>query len=400
VSRYNDFRIGRAGTPALRIPIVMSRIEEIEDWENIDLLIVGAGPVGCVIAERAATMKGWTSLIIDKRTHIAGNCYDQNHESGVLIHRYGPHYFRTNNQAIYDYLSQYTDWIDGNYVVKSYIGGELFPFPINLTTLEKFFHRRLTCETAKELIETLRDKTIQDPKNSEELVLSRVGRELYEAFYLGYTLKQWERHPRDLDPAVCGRIPVRFNHNDFYVDHKYRVMPKDGFTKMFTKMISHPKIRVRLSTGFEEVRSTLRPRIATVYTGPIDSYFGYIFGRLPWRSLEFDFKVFNKQTVQPCVQINYPSEYDYTRSAEIKHITRQQIDRTVVSYEYSKSHGDPYYPVPAAENRILYQQYEELAREEQKKNRVFFSGRLARYTYINTDEAVQMALDTFYAIAG
>ncbi len=168
---------------------------------------------------------------------------------------------------------------------------------------------------------------------------------------------------------------------------------------MFTRMISHPRIRVRLSTSFDDVRSNVHPRVATVYSGPIDSYFGYKLGRLPWRSLEFHFEPFQKQTVQPCVQINYPNEYEYTRTAEIKHITRQQIDTTVVSYEYPRSYGDPYYPAPAPENRILYQQYEYLAREEQKKNKVFFAGRLARYTYINTDEAVQMALDTFYEIA-
>ena len=382
------------------VPSGIHPAQHVEDWENIDLLIVGAGPVGCVIAERAATIKGWTSLIVDQRSHIAGNCYDQNHESGVLVHRYGPHYFRTNSEQIFNYLSHFTDWIQGNYVVKSSIGGDLFSFPINLNTLQKFFHKRLTPASAKALIETLRDKTIVEPKNSEEFVLSRVGRELYEAFYLGYTKKQWDRHPRDLDPGVCGRIPVRFNRYDFYVDHKYRVMPKDGFTKMFTRMIDHPKIRVRLSTGFENVRSRLRPRIATVYTGPVDAYFDYRFGRLPWRSLEFDFKVFHQKFVQPCVQINYPNDHEYTRSAEIKHITLQKIERTVVSYEYPRSYGDPYYPVPAGENRLLYQKYEDLMHIEQKKKKVFFSGRLARYTYINTDEAVQMALDTFHAIAG
>jgi UDP-galactopyranose mutase len=372
----------------------------LEDWQNIDLLIVGAGPVGCVVAERAATRKGWNSLIIDKRKHIAGNCYDDHHESGVLIHRYGPHYFRTNQKAIYDYLSQFTSWIDGNYIVKSCYRGELYPFPINLTTLEKFFNRRLTPATAACLIDSLRDKNIHEPKNSEELVLSRVGRELYEAFYLNYTKKQWDRHPRDLDPTVCGRVPIRLNHNQHYVDHQYRVMPKDGFTKMFARMVSHPKIRIRLGTDFETLRGKLQPRIATLYTGPIDSYFDFCFGRLPWRSLEFEFKSLHREFVQPCVQINYPNEHAFTRSAEIKHITQQKIGSTVVSYEYPRSQGDPFYPVPAAENKMLYKKYEDLARQEQNHRKVYFAGRLARYTYINTDEAVQMALETFHEIAG
>ncbi|MFT5725162.1 MAG: UDP-galactopyranose mutase, partial [Bacteroidia bacterium] len=217
-----------------------------------DLLIVGAGPVGCVVAEQAAKLKGWKCLIIDKRDHIAGNCYDRIHESGVLIHQYGPHYFRSNKKTLIDYLGQFTDWIPGNYEVRSSYNEELYPFPINLLTLGQFFKREFTAEEAEAYLEGIRIPN-DNPANSEEFVLSRVGQELYEAFYLNYTLKQWEMHPTDLNKSVCGRIPLRFNKDIRYVDHEYQVTPKEGFTKMFGRMIENPLIDVQLETGFEDI---------------------------------------------------------------------------------------------------------------------------------------------------
>jgi UDP-galactopyranose mutase len=364
-------------------------------WNDFDLLIVGAGVVGCIVAERAAKLKGWKSLIVDKRSHIAGNCHDTYHESGLLIHKYGPHYFRTNKTEIVDYLSEFTEWVEGNYFVKSYSQGQYFPFPINLDTLEQFYGAKLTPQAASDFLNSIRSHEFPQPKNSEEFVLSRVGRELYEAFYLGYTLKQWERHPRDLDASVCGRIPVRFNRDHRYVDHRFQLTPKDGFTKLFARMIAKPEVKVLLNTDFDEIRHAIKPKRATLYTGPIDQYFAYEYGRLPWRSLEFDFRQYHQEFVQPCVQINYPNDFLYTRTVEIKHVTRQIHPHTVISYEYPKSSGDPYYPVPAPENRALYERYRGLADHEQRTKNVFFAGRLARYTYINTDEAVEMGLATF-----
>ncbi len=362
-----------------------------------DLLIVGAGPVGCVVAQQAAKLKGWRSLLIDKRDHIAGNCYDYYHESGVLIHKYGPHYFRSNKKDIIDYLSQFTDWIPGNYEVKSQINGELYPFPINLTTLEQFFKRTFTPEEARAFLEEKRIKN-DHPQNSEEFVLSRVGRELYEAFYLGYTVKQWDMHPSDLDKSVCGRIPLRFNRDARYVDHEFQLTPELGFTKMFENMINNPRIDVQLETDFLEIKQTIEPRVATLYTGPIDAYFGFKYGKLPWRSLSFEFKEFKKTHTQPCVQINYPNDHAYTRSVEIKHVTQQKSPNTVVSYETPKANGDPYYPIPTGNNSALFKRYWELSERETKKNDVYFSGRLARYLYINTDEAIEMALATIKQI--
>jgi len=369
-----------------------------DQQQKYSLLIVGAGPVGCVMAERAANILGWKVLLIDKRNHVAGNCYDMYHESGVLIHRYGPHYFRTNNEELLQYLSGFTDWIQGDYIVKASTRGELFPFPINLLTLRQFFKMPdLTPEGAAQLLEEKREK-IDNPANSEEFVLSRVGRELYEAFYLGYTLKQWAIHPKDLAASVAGRIPVRLNTDERYVDHKNQVTPAKGFTEMFSKMIDNPNIDVMLETDYNDIKDTIKPAFATVYAGPIDEYFDYRFGKLPWRSLEFDFKKVEAEYTQPCVQINYPNDYDYTRTVEIKHVTKQQHTHTIVSYEYPKAEGDPYYPIPRPVNKELYERYKVLGIEETEKNNVYFCGRLAEYTYYNTDEVIERALATFNLI--
>ena len=365
-----------------------------------DALVVGAGPVGCLLAERFANVLNWKVLLIDKRNHVAGNCFDTIHDSGLMIHRYGPHYFRTNNKSLIEYLSQFTDWIPGNYIVKSSTNGELYPFPINLLTLAQFFKLSdLDAEGASKLLEEKRMK-IDHPANSEEFVLSRVGKEMYEAFYLGYTLKQWSIHPRDLAPSVCGRIPVRLNKDERYVDHQYQLTPAKGFTAMFEKMVHHPNIDVRLETDFNDVRNQIKPSKLTVYSGPIDEYFNCSLGKLPWRSLEFDFVKKDIEYDQPCVQINYPNDHDYTRTVEIKHVTGQQHPQTVISYEYPKSEGDPYYPIPMEQNHQLYEKYKEMAVQETLENNVYFCGRLAEYKYYNTDEVLELAFKTFETIKG
>ena len=365
--------------------------------DDVDLLVCGAGPVGCVVAERAANVLGWKVLVMDRRPHIAGNCHDPVHASGVRIHRYGPHYFRTNNDALLAYLSRFSDWIPARYEVRSLVRGELLPFPINLTTLERYFGRPFTAETAAELLGQLRTP-VRDPKNSEELLLGRVGRELYEAFYLHYTTKQWGLHPRELDASVCARVPLRLDRDCRYVGHKHQVMPKDGFTALFGRMLRHRKIRLLLDCDFASVRHLIRPRRATVYTGPIDEYFGCRLGKLPYRSLNFNFITHDAEFIQPCVQINYPNDFAFTRSVEIKHVTGQRHTRTVVSYETPAATGEPYYPVPRPQNTALYRRYEALAARETAERRVFFRGRLAQYRYFNTDEVIQEALACFEEI--
>lgn len=364
---------------------------------KFDLLIVGAGPVGCTIAQQAAALRGWSSLIVEKRDHIGGNCHDAHDSHGILVHKYGPHYFRTNNDELFNYLSAFTQWLPGEYYVKSFSRGEFFPFPINLSTLEQFFNKQLTPEKAQAILNSKAEKFLT-PVNSEEFVLSRVGRELYEAFYLGYTLKQWETHPRDLAPSVCGRIPVRLNRDARYVDHKYQVIPDKGYTAMFARMISDPRIHIMLKTDYNLVREWIRPRIATVYCGPVDDYFGHRHGKLGWRSLKFEFVHYETEFKQSCVQINYPNDFAYTRSVEIKHVTKQRHPHTAIAYEYPQKSGDPYYPLPTMESDRLFKKYQSEMEKEEAEKDIFFSGRLAQYRYINMDEAFEMALGTFRKI--
>jgi UDP-galactopyranose mutase len=365
--------------------------------DDVDLLVCGAGPAGCVVAERAARVLGWKVLVVDRRAHLAGNCHDSRHRSGVLVHNYGPHYFRTNDEALLKYLTRFTDWVPARYEVRSLVRGRLFPFPINLTTLEMFFGRELDAESARRLLEEKREH-FPEPRNSEEFVLGRVGRELYEAFYLGYTLKQWDRHPRELGPSVCGRIPVRLDRDGRYVDHRFQVMPRDGFTALFRRMLRHRRIRVLLESDYRELRGLVRPRHATLYTGPVDEYFGHRLGRLPYRSLRFEHVAQRTDLVQPCVQINYPDGRPYTRSVEVKHVTGQRHPCTVVTYETPAASGEPYYPVPAPESAALYARYRALAERETRRRRVYFCGRLAQYRYFNTDEVIAEALKCFEQI--
>ncbi|MDY3560781.1 UDP-galactopyranose mutase [Gemmata sp. JC673] len=365
--------------------------------DDVDLLVCGAGPVGCVVAERAASVLGWKVLVIDRRPHIAGNCHDSPATNGVLVHNYGPHYFRTDDENLLRYLSRFAEFAPAKYEVRSLVRDQLYPFPINLGTLEQFFGRKLDADSAEQLLAERR-VPIADPTNSEEYVLSRVGRELYEVFYLHYTRKQWGVHPRDLDPQVCGRVPVRLNRDGRYVGHKFQVMPAGGFTKLFARMLKHPKIRTLLNCDFSEVRHLIHPRRATVYCGPVDAYFDNRLGKLPYRSLKFEFVPHAVAWRQPCVQINYPNDFTYTRSVEIKHVTGQRHAETVVSYETPCAEGEPFYPIPQPASAELYARYRALAEAETARNRVYFCGRLAQYRYFNTDEVIQEALACFQTI--
>lgn len=361
-----------------------------------DIMIVGAGPVGCMVA-RLAAEDGLFVWVVESRDHIGGNCYDSRHESGILIHHYGPHYFRTNNDALLTYLSRFTDWIPGNYIVKSMIDNVLYPFPINLDTLEIFFNRRFSEEEAKSFLELRREK-IDNPENSEELALSWIGRELYDAFYYGYTLKQWGRHPRELSPSVIGRIPVRLNRDHRYVDHKHQVMPKNGYTSLFSRMLDHPNIHISLQTKYDEIHKQKSRHKILVYTGAVDEYYNYCLGRLPWRSLRFEFTKENKDYVQPCVQINYPNEYSYTRTVEIKHVTQDVSSSTIISYEYPTVEGQPFYPIPFHDAIALFQEYQKMSEVEKIESGVFFAGRLAEYRYLNMDHALERGEEVYKEI--
>ncbi len=362
--------------------------------KNPDLLIVGAGPVGCVIAERAAKIKSWSSLIVEKRNHIAGNCYDEINKKGLRIHKYGPHYMRFKKRKIYNYVSNFTKWIDGNYIVKSSIKGRLYPIPINLDTLEKFFKKKFSNKLeAKKFINTLRIKK-KKINNSEDYILSKLGREIYENFYKNYTIKQWGIHPKKINKSVVGRLPIRFNRDPYYVNQKLRVMPKKGYTKLFENMTKDKKIEIMLNTPYEKIKNKIYPKVATIYTGPPDVFFNYKYGRLDWRSLNFKFKTYKKKQIQECVQINFPNDHKFTRKVEIKHVTKQKSKFSTLSYEFPNSKGDPYYPINNKKNINLFKKYQKLIKKLEKKN-VFFEGRLASYRYLNMDEVIEAALNLF-----
>lgn len=365
-----------------------------QKYDKIDLLIIGAGPVGCVIAERAASLKNWKCLIVDKRNHIAGNCYDKYNNKGLLIHKYGPHYMRFKKKNIFNYVSKFTKWIKGNYIVKSYIKGQLYPIPINLTTLEKFFKTKLG--NKKKALKFLKTKQIKFKKilNSEEYILSKLGKEIYESFYKNYTIKQWGMHPKKLSKEIVGRLPIRFNRDPFYVDQKLKVMPKKGYTALFEKMINHKNIHLLLKTDYKKIKNIYKPNLATIYTGPPDYFFDNRYGRLGWRSLKFKFKNFKKKKYQSCVQVNYPNNFKYTRKVEIKHVTKQKSNYTTVCSEYPTSFGDPYYPINNKKNRLIFKKYKRLMDLSEKKN-IYFEGRLAQYKYLNIDEVIERALKLF-----
>jgi UDP-galactopyranose mutase len=358
-----------------------------------DYLIVGAGFAGAVLAERLASQRGATCLVIDRREHLAGNAYDSTDAAGVRLHRYGPHYFRTNAQRVADYLGQFTEWHPVEYKILSWTDGRYWQFPINLNTFEQLLGRPSTSEEMERTLAEWR-VPIAEPRNSEEAILSQAGERLYEMFFRGYTRKQWRREPRELDASVCGRIPIRTNRDDRYLSERFQALPAQGYTAMFEKMLTHPKIEVRLRTDFREARQQVRYR-HLIYSGPIDEYYDHCFGPLPYRSLRFEPETIEREFFQPAMQVNYPNDHDFTRIVEIKHATGQKLPVTTVVREYPADYlpgGEPFYPIPAPDSRALYQRYAERAAAE---TGVSFVGRLATYRYYNMDQVVASALTEF-----
>lgn len=358
-----------------------------------DYLIVGAGFAGAVLAERLASQLGKRCLVVDRRSHIGGNAHDAEDAAGVLIHRYGPHYFRTNSDRVVAYLSQFTEWRPVDYRVLSFTDGRYWPFPINLNTFEQLVGHPSTPEEMRATLDAWR-VPIDSPANSEEVIVSQVGWELYRKFFENYTRKQWQRDPRDLDASVCGRIPVRTDRDDRFVTDKFQALPAQGYTRMFERMLSHPGIDVALRTDFEDVRRKVRYG-QLIYTGPLDEYFGRCYGPLPYRSLRFEAETYRADFVLPAMQVNYPGPEPFTRVVEIKHATGQQTPFTTLVKEYPEEYrvgSEPYYPVPAPDARAAYERYAELAKQE--KN-VRFVGRLATYRYYNMDQVIASALTEF-----
>jgi UDP-galactopyranose mutase len=358
-----------------------------------DWLIVGAGFAGSVLAERLATQRNERVLLIDRRPHIGGNAYDRYDEAGLLIHQYGPHIFHTNSKQIFDHLSKFTEWRFYEHRVLAEVDRQLVPVPINLDTVNKLYGLNLTSDELEGWFASRAEK-VEEIKTSEDVVVSKVGRELYEKFFRGYTRKQWGLDPSELDKSVTARVPTRTNRDDRYFGDEFQFMPKHGYTRMFERMLDHPNINIMTQTEYEDVKDVV-PYRRLIYSGPIDEFFDYRFGKLPYRSLHFRHVMLDQEWHQPVAVVNYPQTNEYTRVTEYKHLTGQTHPKTALTYEFPSSTGEPYYPVPKAENQELYKKYERLALVTPS---VWFVGRLATYRYYNMDQIVGQALATFRRI--
>src|SRR3954449_9050356 len=355
---------------------------------GFDYLIVGAGFAGSVLAERLATGAGKRVLLIDRRPHIGGKAYDEDDRHGILVHRYGPHIFHTNSSEIATYLSRFTEWRPYEHRVLAQVDGQLVPIPINLTTINKLYGLNLTSDRVEDWLPH-RAEPVPVVRTSEDVVVGRVGRELYEKFFRGYTRKQWGVDPSELDKSVTARVPTRTDTDDRYFGDSFQNMPRHGYTRMFEKMLDHPNIKIMLNTDYREIRDEVwHDRL--VFTGPIDEFFDFRHGKLPYRSLRFRHETLDREWLQSVAVVNYPSpEVPYTRVTEYKHLTGQQHLKTSVTYEFPAAEGAPYSPVPRPENAELYKKYQALA---DATPGVHFVGRLATYRYYNMDQVVGQAL--------
>ncbi|MCD5970118.1 UDP-galactopyranose mutase [Pseudomonas quasicaspiana] len=359
-----------------------------------DYLIVGAGFAGSVIAERLAQGLDKNVLVVDRRSHIAGNAYDHPDEAGIMVHRYGPHIFHSNAQRIVDYLSLFTEWRPYEHRVLAQVDEHLLPIPINLTTLNTLYGRAMD-EHEAEVFLAERAEPVADIRTSEDVVINQIGRELYEKFFQGYTRKQWGLDPSELDKSVTSRVPTRTNDDDRYFTDAFQMMPLHGYTRMFENMLDHPRIDVLLDTDFTAARDQVSYR-EIIYCGPVDEYFDFCFGRLPYRCLEFKHETLPVEQFQPVAVVNYPDQsVPYTRITEYKQLTGQTHPLTSISYEFPCAEGDPYYPIPRPENAELYKRYSALADETPG---VTFLGRLGTYKYYNMDQVVGQALALYQRI--
>lgn len=358
--------------------------------EGFDYLVVGAGFAGSVLAERLASVPGKRVLVVDKRPHIGGNAYDRYDDAGVLIHPYGPHIFHTNSEDIYNYLSRFTAWRPYEHRVLASVDGQQVPIPINLDTINKLYGLSLNAFEVEKFFESVAEKK-DEVKTSEDVVVSKVGRELYNKFFRGYTRKQWGLDPSELDASVTARVPTRTNRDDRYFSDKFQAIPLHGYTRMFERMLAHPNIKIMLNTDYREVQDMV-PWRHMIYTGPVDAFFNHKYGKLPYRSIRFEHTTLQQAEFQTVGTVNFPNECAYTRVTEFKHITGQSHAATSIVHEYPCAEGDPYYPVPRPENAALYRQYEV---DAEKTPNVTFVGRLATYRYYNMDQVVGQALAAF-----
>ena len=360
-----------------------------------DYLVVGAGFAGSVLAERLAAGGNKKVLICDKRNHIAGNAYDHYNEDGILVHKYGPHIFHTNSREVFEYLSRFTAWRPYEHRVRANVDGMTLPIPINLDTINRLYGMNLTSTGVADFFSSLAEPTGKI-NTSEDVVVSKIGRELYEKFFRGYTRKQWGLDPSELDASVIGRVPVRTNRDDRYFTDMYQVMPLHGYARMFERMLDHPNIHILLNANYRDVVKDI-PFREMIFTGPIDEFFDYKFGQLPYRSLEFKHETVDREVYQDAPVINFPNHQAYTRITEFKYLTGQSHPKTSIVFEFPRAEGDPYYPVPRSQNAELYAQYKALAAGTAG---VHFAGRLATYKYYNMDQVTAQSLSLYAKISG
>lgn len=364
-----------------------------------DYLVVGAGFAGSILAERLASQRSRTVLLIDRRDHIAGNAFDYLDEHGVLCHRYGPHIFHTNSKKVWDYLGQFTAWRPYEHRVLAEVDGKRVPVPFNLTSLHMLFPKAEADRLEEILLKAYGEGTkvpILRMRQSEVREVRDLAEWIYTKIFLGYTLKQWDLRPEDLDPSVTARVPVMVGHDDRYFQDKYQAMPAEGYTAMFRRMLERPGVTVRLGLDFAQLKEDEIPE-RVIYTGPIDEFLGFRFGHLPYRSLRFRAVFHQGGLFQETGQINYPNSHAFTRTTEFRYLTGQICSGTTIAEEYPQPHipgeNEPYYPMPVPGAHDLYERYEKAAREEYPN--VIFLGRLADYVYYNMDQVVARALAVF-----
>lgn len=373
-----------------------------------DYIIVGAGTAGIVLAERIANILGKEVLIIEKRDHIGGNCYDYYDKNGILVHKYGPHIFHTDVEEVWSYLSQFTEWNDYQHKVLGYIDGHKVPIPFNLNSLHQLLPEQLAKKLEYKLLETFGYDVkvpILELKKFDDEELKYLADFIYDKVFLNYTKKQWGMEPEELDPSVTARVPVYISTDDRYFQNKYQGLPKNGYTQMFEKMLSNENIQIKLNTDSKEIIKNDGNELIIldeefegklIYTGKIDEFFNYKYGELAYRSLDFEFKNLNENYYQEVGTVNYPNDYDFTRITEFKHLTMQKTKFTTIAREYPQEYvketNIPYYPIPKKENRDVYQRYRI---KVDKIENLILVGRLAEYQYYNMDEIVATALKIF-----